>query len=152
MTNLSLHFSLYEARCRCGCGIESDHVPELKAQAEVLELLRDDININPELEKYKPTGGEITITPLSWIRCDDYNLLVGGVDNSHHRETFCDATDITSRELPDDILYRQAAYHFNTAIHYLGRHFVHVDRREWDDHRIHAWVKTPSPTVEPGRA
>lgn len=149
---LTEHLTLYEARCRCGCGIEKLHVPELTAQAQVLEALRADLNADPELEQYKPPGGEIRLIPMSWVRCDKHNTEVGGVALSRHRAFFCDATDISSPELPEDLLHEKAAKYFTTAIHYLGRYFVHVDRRAWPDGEVHAWVKEPSETVLPGEA
>lgn len=154
MEQLTEHFSIFEARCRCGCGIEQDYNKELTAQAQILEALRADLNADPDLEQYKPSGGEIRLFGSSWIRCPEYNKHkdVGGTDNSRHLPHHGDATDVSSPELPTRILYEKGKKYFNTAIHYAGRYFVHYDRRTWWDKKPHAWVKAPSPTVEPARA
>lgn len=155
-TQLTEHFSLFEARCRCGCGMERYYIPELTAQAALLEAFRTFLNEDLELEQCRADSpaGEIRLMPLSWIRCEKWNEHEGGADNSHHLPTarhHCTATDITSPELPAQILYEKAKQFFSTVIYYRGRGFCHVDRRERAE-GPRAWVKAPSETKEPARA
>ena len=152
MFNISEHFTLYEARCRCGCGIEKLHVPEISAQAAALEAFRAGLNADPELARYLEgsPSGEFRLFALSWIRCERHNKAVGGAGDSQHLPGHCDATDITCPELPAIILYDKAQDYFPTAIYYPDRHFVHCDRRVWPDGEVHAWVNNPAPTEIPG--
>jgi len=147
---LSKHYTLYEARCKCGCKIEFQHIPKLKAQAERLEALRADLNDDDLLIAERDmAGGEFRLIVLSWIRCPNHNEAEGGAKDSEHLPKNCTATDITCPELPTEILYHKCKKYFNRAILYRGRHFVHVDMKPDAPNKSKYWIKAPSPTVIP---
>ncbi len=154
MHQVSEHFTLFEARCRCGCGIEKRYVPEITAQAQAIEALRAGLNGDPGLRHHLDgsPSAEFRLFGLSWVRCPAHNLAEGGVPDSRHLPIHCDATDLTSPELPAKILYEKAKLYFPTVILYRGRNFIHVDRRTWADNKVHAWIKKPSQTVLPQEA
>jgi len=144
---LSRHFSLFEARCRCGCKVEYQHIPKLKAQAERLEALRADLNDDDLLIAERDmAGGEFRLIVLSWIRCPNHNEAEGGAKDSEHLPKNCTATDITCPELSTEILYKKAQKYFNRVIWYRGRHFIHTDDKPGEPKY---WVKMPSKTIEP---
>jgi len=144
---LTRHFSLFEARCRCGCKVEYQHIPRLKAQAERLELLRADLNNDDLLIAERDmAGGEFRLIPLSWIRCPNHNEAEGGAENSRHLPHNCDAVDFSCPEILPEILYHKCKKYFNRVIWYRGRHFIHADMKPGDPQ---FWVKNPSPTFEP---
>jgi len=147
---LSEHFSLYEARCRCGCKVEAEYIPELKAQAERNESFRADLNEDGHLiDERLLAGGKFRLIPMSWIRCSIHNKAEGGADASRHLPYNCDATDLACPELPTETLYKKAQKHYNRVIWYRGRNFVHCDNKPGPPQY---WVKAPSKTIEPATA
>ena len=147
---LSEHFTVYEARCRCGCKIELEYIPQLTAQAERHEAFRADLNEDGHLiDERLLAGGEFRLIPMSWIRCPKHNKAEGGADDSRHLPHNCDGTDLTCPELPTETLYKKAQKHYNRVIWYRGRNFIHCDNKPGPPQY---WVKAPSKTVEPAKA
>jgi len=153
MVKLTEHFTLYEARCRCGCGIEKSHVPEITEQAQALEAFRAFLNDAEELKHYLEgsPSTEIRLITKSWIRCEAHNEEEGGARKSRHLPSNCDATDVFSPELHASVLYPLAQEFFSTVIYYRGRGFNHVDRRPREGGPV-CWVEAPAETQEPARA
>jgi len=144
---LSEHFTLHEARCRCGCKIEFQYIPQLKAQAERHEAFRLDLNEDDLLIAERDmAGGKFRLIPMSWIRCPAHNVNEGGAKESRHLPHNCDATDLACPELQTEILYKKAQKYYNRVIWYRGRHFIHCDNKPGDPKY---WVKLPSKTLEP---
>jgi len=106
MGDLSKHFSRYEFVCRCGCG-KDDVFPGL---IDALEKLRSIYG--------KP------IRILSGLRCEKYNLKVGGVSNSAHLRG--KAADILVPSSEDRyVLLKAALGIFRRVGVYHG--FLHLD-------------------------
>lgn len=147
---LARNFTWEEFRCRCGCGIEEDYFEEIKLLAQKLQALRNDINLDPELYKYRHINrGDFRIIILSGIRCLKRNRSEGGVKDSRHLPKHYDAVDFTCPELPTEILFKKAKKYFNVCIYYRGRYFIHGDLRPGEKK---SWVKAPNKTLEPTRA
>jgi hypothetical protein len=85
MTRLSPNLTTEEGRCRCGCGL-GDKVEDYPLDfVALLQAMRD------------IKGAPIWVN--SWLRCVQYNALVGGVANSAHpRGT---AADLGARNAAD---------------------------------------------------
>jgi len=146
--HVSEHFTLHEARCRCGCGIEKKHIPEISALAELHEEFRAALNADPELKQYLGTAKEFGLVVLSWVRCEAHNKAVNGAaNNSRHLAKHCEATDLTCPRIPASVLYEKAKPFYETVILYPDKNFIHVDTRAWADGLAHAWVNEPRPVA-----
>ena len=132
---LTKNFTLYEFRCRCGCGAEKRHVEAIRKTAETLEALRERINIKVSLCKYKGVtkAGELKdfrIKIRSGVRCPAHNKRVGGVKSSRHLSTAYEgAADTRVPDLPVEIWSKESRDFFRGHILYLKKNFVHHDRR-----------------------
>jgi hypothetical protein len=67
---LSKNFTTEECRCRCGCGLGD----------KPGEYPFDTVALVQEMRDIK--GGPLAVN--SWLRCQRYNAMVGGVANSAH--------------------------------------------------------------------
>lgn len=133
---LTKHFSLYEFRCRCGCGREQDWVEECLKTAEILEMLRTRINNTGDYLRYRKqlpddTLGELSITVNCGVRCPEQNIAVGSkAKRSKHLSTCYEgAADTWVRGLPVTLWGRECSKEFPGCILYLKKKIVHVDRR-----------------------
>jgi hypothetical protein len=85
MSRLSPNLTTEEGRCRCGCGLgerPEEYPPDTVALVQTMRDIK---------------GGPLWVN--SWLRCQRYNALVGGVENSAHvRGT---AVDLGARNAVD---------------------------------------------------
>lgn len=66
MGDLTKNFSLWEFRCRCGCGFDQVNMTLVHALQEVRDLLGVPLHVN------------------SGCRCPTHNAAIGGVPDSQH--------------------------------------------------------------------
>ena len=103
------NFTLWEAQCKCGCGL----IMLVSATLDTLHLVRK--------EYAKP------IIVTSWIRCKRWNAKQGGTANSYHMNG--KAVDIKPEDKNDiDLLATIAEKHFGYVKQYEGG-WVHCDVR-----------------------
>lgn len=131
---LSEHFYKSEFACHCGCGFglrDGDINPLL---LEILEAIRNHVSEVMSVD-----------TPIhinSGCRCNHWNWVIGGVQNSYHRKGM--AVDIRQPEgLDYDAFHTICEAHLDRLNKNLGglgyykaRRFVHIDvqtkeRRRW---------------------
>ncbi len=136
------NFSLREFRCRCGCGIEREHVEDLRETAEMCQRARDLI------------GWPLIVR--TGVRCDEYNRQCGGAKRSQHLPSQgARAADLvlmdgegkpTLEEFWVILQANRDAIGFNGAGYYKRPpsdprpSFIHIDRRpgryaEWGNGR-----------------
>lgn len=112
MGDLSMHFWLHEAACRCGCGLGARKEDVSAELVDRLELIRADLG-----------GKPITVT--SWLRCPAHNAAQrGAVNSAHLRGT---AVDI---QVAGGVLrYRVVVAAVRRGIRGIGiaESFVHLD-------------------------
>ena len=111
MGDLSLNFSRYEFKCKCGkCAQDTVDVELIK----VLERVRSHFNAR--------------VTVNSGNRCEDYNRAVGGGEDSQHLKSR--AADIVVKGVsPMDVYaYLVRIYPIKYGIGSYGT-FTHIDTR-----------------------
>lgn len=132
---LTEHFTLHEFRCRCGCGAEKKWVAEVLKTAEILEALRERINLDAALSGYRgyARNGDLRdfrIVIKSGVRCPKHNKKVGGAEASKHLSTnYQGAADTWVPGLPAKLWSETLDGFFRGRILYIKKNFVHVDRR-----------------------
>lgn len=117
---ITKHFTWEEARCRCGCEIPTELIPQIRATAQWAEEVRAEL-------------GSIAMRPLSWYRCASYNRQVGGARRSQHlrgRAIDFVLKDRTARAVQKQIISR--GLYPPGLIRGFGRYpgFTHIDRRQ----------------------
>lgn len=101
MGDLSEHFSKWEFRCKCGCGLEKPD-PKLIKQ---LEFNRNIVKHFYIMQKGIPGESAdrlASISIASGCRCVEYNFEIGGAPNSAHllnpKTGFCEAADPVAKD------------------------------------------------------